>query len=149
MFQHHTINYFWSMHYKCSGDPIPVTATFSAFVQTSSGAHPTSCTMGTGFFPGVKRPGRGVDHPPRSSAYVKERAQLYHYSPSGASWSVIGWPLSLPFLIVKTYRGCFTTNINISVCALPFYKYRDYFLQLRPCILKLWWKKAQRKAFSK
>ena len=28
-------------------------------------------------FPGVKRPERGVDHPPPSSAEVKERVQLY------------------------------------------------------------------------
>jgi hypothetical protein len=26
--------------------------------------HPASCTMGTGSFLGVKRPGRGADHPP-------------------------------------------------------------------------------------
>jgi len=37
---------------------------FSAPVQTGSGAHPDFCTMGTGSFSGVKRPGRGVDHPP-------------------------------------------------------------------------------------
>jgi hypothetical protein len=36
---------------------------FSAPVQTGPGAHPASCTMGTGFFPGVKRPGRGFEHP--------------------------------------------------------------------------------------
>jgi hypothetical protein len=36
------------------------------------GAHPASCTMGTGSFPGVKRPGRDADHPPRSSADVKK-----------------------------------------------------------------------------
>jgi hypothetical protein len=36
-------------------------------------------------FPGVKRPGRGVDHPPSSSAIVKERVELYFYSPSGPS----------------------------------------------------------------
>jgi hypothetical protein len=41
-------------------------------------------------FPGVKRPGRGVDHPPPSSAEVKERVQLYLYSPSGPSWPVLG-----------------------------------------------------------
>ena len=29
-------------------------------------------TMGTGSFPGVKWPGRGVDHPPPSSTEVKE-----------------------------------------------------------------------------
>ena len=28
------------------------------------GAHPASCTMGTGSFPGVKRPGRAADPPP-------------------------------------------------------------------------------------
>ena len=27
-------------------------------------------------FPGLKRPGRGVDHPPPSSAEVKERVEL-------------------------------------------------------------------------
>jgi hypothetical protein len=32
--------------------------------------------VGTGSFPGVKRPGRGVDHPPPSSAEVKERVEL-------------------------------------------------------------------------
>jgi hypothetical protein len=40
--------------------------------------------------PGVKRPGRGIDHPPPPSAELKERAHLYHYSPSGPSWPVIG-----------------------------------------------------------
>jgi len=34
-------------------------ARFSAPVQTNPGAHPASCTMGTGSFPGVKS-GRGV-----------------------------------------------------------------------------------------
>jgi len=46
--------------------------------------------MGTGSFPAVKRPGRGVDHPPTSSAEVKERVELYIYSISGPSWPVIG-----------------------------------------------------------
>jgi hypothetical protein len=44
-----------------SGDRIPVVGgrRFSAPVQTSPGAHPGFCIMGTGFFPGVKS-GRGV-----------------------------------------------------------------------------------------
>ena len=37
---------------------------FSATVQTGPGAHLAYYTMGTGSFPGVKRPGCGVDHPP-------------------------------------------------------------------------------------
>jgi hypothetical protein len=36
-------------------------------------------------FPLVKRPGRGVDHPPLSSAEVEEIVDLYLYSPSGLS----------------------------------------------------------------
>ena len=48
-------------------------ASFSAPFQTGHGAHPASCTMGTASFPAVKRPGRGVDHQPTSSAEVKER----------------------------------------------------------------------------
>jgi len=47
-----------------SGDRIPVEARFSAPVQTGPGTRPAPCTMRTGPFPGVKWPGRGVDHPP-------------------------------------------------------------------------------------
>jgi len=45
--------------------------------------------MGTGPFPGVKRPRRGVDHPPPSRVEVKERVELYLYSTSRLSWPVI------------------------------------------------------------
>ena len=71
---------------------------FSAPVQTSPGAHPASYAMGTRSFTGVKRPGRGVDHPHPSSSEVKERVELYLYSPSGPSWSVLGRTLPLPLL---------------------------------------------------
>jgi hypothetical protein len=64
-----------------SGDQIPVGARFSATVQTGPGAYPASCTMGTGSFLGVKRQENGVNHPPSSSAKVKERVELYFYSP--------------------------------------------------------------------
>jgi len=46
--------------------------------------------MDTGFFPGVKRPGRGVDHPLPPSVKVKERVDLYIYSPFGPSWPYLG-----------------------------------------------------------
>ena len=39
------------------------------------GAYPTSYTMGTESFPGVKRPRRCIDHLPPSSAEVKERIE--------------------------------------------------------------------------
>jgi hypothetical protein len=54
-----------------SGDRIQKGARFFAHVQTGPGAHPASCTMGTGCFLGVKRPGRGADQPPLPSAEVE------------------------------------------------------------------------------
>jgi len=56
-----------------------VNVKYSTPVQTISGAHP-----------GIKWLGRGVDHPPLSSAEVQERIDLYLYSPSGPSWPVPG-----------------------------------------------------------
>jgi hypothetical protein len=43
----------------------------------------------SGLFPVVKRPELRVDHPPPSSTEVKERVELYLYSPSGSSWPVM------------------------------------------------------------
>ena len=71
-------------------------ARFSAPVQTGYETHPASHTKGTGSFPGVKLPRRGVDHQTPSSPEVKERVELYLYSPSAPSWSVLGRILLLP-----------------------------------------------------
>ena len=60
-------------------------ARFSTIVQTGPGDRPDSYTIGTESFPGVKRPGRDVDHPPQSSAEVKVKAELHPYSTSGPS----------------------------------------------------------------
>ena len=61
-------------------------ARLSAPDQTGPGAHPASCTMVTGSFPGVKRPGRGVDHPGSSA----EDGGGVLCSASGPSWHVLG-----------------------------------------------------------
>jgi len=53
-------------------DRIPMGATFPAPVQTDPGAHPASYTMDTGYFPGVQRPGRDVDHPPHLALRLKK-----------------------------------------------------------------------------
>jgi len=86
---HYHSQYSVSLRAKRSRDRIPVEARFSATVQTGPWAHPASYTIGTRSFPGVKWPGRGVDHPPHSSADVKERVQQYLDSPSGTLWPVI------------------------------------------------------------
>jgi hypothetical protein len=64
-------------------------ARFYAPVQTGPGAHPASCTMGTGSFPGVES-GRGVTLTPHPSLVPrsKKRVELYLYSPQGPSWPV-------------------------------------------------------------
>jgi hypothetical protein len=57
-------------------------ARFSAPVQTGPEAHPASCIMGTGSFPGVEG-GRGVTltpHPPLVPR-SKNRVELFLYSP--------------------------------------------------------------------
>jgi len=63
---------------------------FSTPIQTGPGAHPGSYTLGTGSFPGVKWPGHGTDHPPPPSAKVKERVELYIYSPFRTLWPILG-----------------------------------------------------------
>jgi hypothetical protein len=64
----------------------------SLCVQTSSGIHPASCTMGTGGpFPGGKgRPGRDADHSSPSSAEVENEWKLHLLSPQAPSWRVAG-----------------------------------------------------------
>ena len=76
-----------------SGDQIAVQERFSAPIQTSPATHPASYNMvGIGSFPGLKRLGCGIHHPPPLSIKVKERAELYLYSP----WQYIGWTLPFP-----------------------------------------------------
>jgi len=54
----------------------------ASYVQTRSGVHPASCTVGTGGpFSGAKaRPRRDADHSPPSTAEV-ENEELYFLSP--------------------------------------------------------------------
>ena len=60
-------------------------ARFFATVQSGLEVNPASYTMGTGSFPGVKRPKRGVDRPPPISAEDKYSEELYICSHSGHS----------------------------------------------------------------
>ena len=85
---------------------------FSVPVQTGPGAHPGSYTMGTGSFPGVKRPGRGADHPPPSKGQGHERAGLYLYSPSGPQWSVMEWNFMSVRSMLRERRPIYMYKIN-------------------------------------
>jgi len=74
-------------------------ARFSVPVQTGAVAHLASYTMGTGYFPGVKRPGRGVDHPPHLEPRLKKE---YSYTSTP--------PLDL--------RGLFRVNFTFALYCL-------------------------------
>ena len=67
-----------------SGDRNPAAERCPATVQTGAGAHPASYTRRTVFIPAVKAAGASVE--------VKERVELYLYSPFGLSWPVLWWP---------------------------------------------------------
>jgi len=82
-------------------------ARFSAPVQTGHVNHPASYTMGTRSFPWIERSGHGVDQPPPVSAEVKERAQLYFYSPlwaflvcSGVNFTTVRIPVHQEIVII-------------------------------------------------
>ena len=80
----------------------PVEARFSAPVQTGPGAHPAPIQ----WVPGVKRLWRGVHHPPPSGAEVRERVELYLYTPSRPSWPVTFF---LPYV---SFRSSCTPNLH-------------------------------------
>jgi hypothetical protein len=53
--------------------------------ETSPGAHPDVCTIGTGSFQGVKQLGCDVNHPPPSSTEVKKKVPPLYAFMAGCS----------------------------------------------------------------
>ena len=97
------------------GDWLPVgVARFLVPFLTGPGAHPASYTMCTGSFPGVKQQGRGIYHPPPSSAEVKERVGLNLYSPPWTfmAYSRVSFTFSVQF---SSISGNFLT---LQLCRL-------------------------------
>ena len=83
---------------------MPVGARFSATVQPGPGAHPASCTVGTGSFPGVKSV-RGVTLTPR---------------PLLVPWSRDSRAIPLlPLWVVRPVQ-------NLSACTVQLYRYSPY-----------------------
>ena len=95
-------------------------ARFYAHFQTSPGTHPVSYTMGTGFLsPGGGGKAVGVWRPPtRNGAEVKERVELYLYSPSGPSWPVLGWTWTAPYAVAASYVTD-SSKYALVLCAWP------------------------------
>jgi hypothetical protein len=100
LFVSFTLSYFLSLYFTFFPSSLHTSIIFY-FVPLSS-------------FPSVLLyPVRGVDHPHSSRAEVKERVELYLYSPSGSSWPLLGWNLPLPFCLYLIYpvTRYFTSHI--------------------------------------
>jgi hypothetical protein len=61
------------------------------------------------YFPGVKRPGRGVNHPHPSNSAAKGKVELYFYSSCGPSWTVLGRIVPFTFTLrLLVYMASFS-----------------------------------------
>jgi len=91
-------------------------ARFSAPVQTSPGAHPISCTMCTGPFLGVKRPGRGFDHPPH---LVPRFKKVYIYTSTHPQFFMFCYWVNFTF----TFTHCiiYSCGLGSSVGTATYY----------------------------
>jgi hypothetical protein len=113
-----------------------VTARFSALVQTGPAPPPRLLYNGYRFsLSGVKRPERGVNHPPPSSAEVKERVDLYIYSLSAPSWPVLG--RTLPLLASVVNRTPISRSSGPSPANIPDEpQLQDYKLKIQATYTK-------------
>jgi hypothetical protein len=97
-------------------------AKYTGPVQTGPEDQPASCKMGTGSsFPGVKRPGRSVDHRPPYRAEVKESVKLYLQLTPVPTWHVTGQPL--PVLPPGVNAIAVDKYINKFECIFLFQQY--------------------------
>ena len=74
----------------------------------------------------MKQQGRGVDQPFPSSTEVKERVELYLYSPSGSSWSVLGRTLTISYITLKLIFGPVAKGTALAYECV-FYRHRVQF----------------------
>jgi len=72
---------------------------------------------------GIKWQGRGVDHLPAPNAEVKERVELYLYSPCGHSWPFLWWTLLYLYPIL-TKMSLRSTSCH--------WRYNELFIPVHP-----------------
>jgi predicted secreted protein len=123
-----------------SGDRIPVGVRFFAHVHTGPGPHPASCTMGTGSFPGVKRSGRGADHPPPLAPWSRECRSI-PLPPLWAFGSVTGylylyldefWWIVLVLVALLLGILCYVVSCCVVLCCVSSFQQS---LDLTHCVV--------------
>jgi len=101
---------------------------FSTPLQTGPGAHLASYTKGTGSFPSVKLPGRGIDHPPHLTPRLKkERA--------------------IPLLPLWAIVACYRVSVTFAFTCLPvkgslYMVFKEDKMNLIKLIITTFWKNA-------
>jgi hypothetical protein len=112
-----------------SGDRTPVGERFSSPVQTGPEAHPAfyTCTMGTGSFPGVKRPRRGVKHTPHLTSKLKKE-QTNTSTPHLCHTA--SYKVNFTFTFLPTHISAF--RIVLSFHQMPVWKPQSWIYLLFP-----------------
>jgi len=101
-----------------SRDRIPVEARFSATVQTGFVVNPPPVQWVPGLFPGGEALEAWRWPPTPSNAEVKERVELYLYSPSGPSWFFCRLNFTFTYIYIYIY-------LYIYVCIFFFLENKD------------------------
>ena len=102
---------------------------FSAPVQTGPGAHPASCIMGTGSFPGVKS-GRGVKLTPHLLLLL---------------WS---WECrAIPLLSYRPY-GLYRASVPVQGCTLPYLLCSLFYKSAGQWIFYCRWRSQNRNSYG-
>ena len=110
------------------GDRNPEGTRFSAPVQTAPRPNQHPVKWVPGILPGVKRPGRGVNHPLPPSAEVKERVELHLYSfPLWAFMSCSKANLLLFTFLIHVFVSLFASFVLLE----PVYMGYDIFSQVQ------------------
>ena len=95
---------------RWSRDRIKVGAKSSAPVQTGAGAHPASRAVGTESFPGVKRPGRGIDHRPPSKRRVERKCRAIPL--------LTLWDFMACYRVSWTHRLWYRRFMDVGLCGM-------------------------------
>ena len=95
-------------------------------IQTGPGTHPSPIQREPFLIPWVKWQKYAVEHPHPSNAKVKERVELYIYSPSGLSWPVLN----------ELYQFCVHIYVYIyarfNLCYLRIFRDKPWLAKISP-----------------